>query len=170
MVTEHVGLLSWDGEALVDESVAVDQVTVRVGVDVAHHATVQLLPAYHHHRQHQACGHQLHALALADPPEIHKHPGKCIPEPSGVLPLSGQSGDGNSGMRVFVCERAAAEVVVPVALCRAVCVCSILVFPPGAGVMRVSGRFTGGPPRKASPLSGESLTLLLLLIPTQPSS
>lgn len=101
MVAEHVGLLPRDGEALVDEGVAVDQVAVGVGLDVAHHAAI---PAHHHHRQHQARGHQLHALALADPPEIHKHPGKCIPEPSGVLPLSGQSSDGNSGMRVFVCE------------------------------------------------------------------
>lgn len=91
-VAEAPGLFTWDGEALVDESEAVDQVAIGVGFDVADNAVVQLLPTNHHHRQHQAGGHQLHTLAFSYPAEIHKHPGILLPGGGGPC-LIGDGGE-----------------------------------------------------------------------------
>lgn len=70
---EGSGLLAGDGEAPVDAGEAVDQVAAGVEGDVADHAAVDLLPADHHDRDHQAGGHQLHALVFTDPAEHQNH-------------------------------------------------------------------------------------------------
>lgn len=71
---EDPGLLAGDGEAPVDVGEAVDQVAVGVGFDVTADAVVQLLPADHHDRDHQAGGQQLHALVSTHAAEHQNHP------------------------------------------------------------------------------------------------
>lgn len=98
-VAEHSGLLSGDGEALVDVGEPVDQVAIGIGFDVADDAVVQLLPADHHHRQHKAGGHHLHQLAFSNTAEIQKHPGMGSTSGCGPCLRGGGSGAGVGAFR-----------------------------------------------------------------------